>query len=170
MAGRGHRAAVKLGALVALAGLALAAPAAAQSQLQNPAEKAPMIAVVNKFMEALGVANAEAMLSTLAPDAMFSGERKNPDGSMSVSRTPAATWVTRIKTGGLIEKIYNPVVLQRGTIGMIWAPFDAVRDGKLSHCGIDGLDMVKIDGAWKISSVMWTTEPQGCKDLKVPGY
>jgi hypothetical protein len=170
MVGRGYRAAVKLGVTAALGVLAFAGPAAAQSQMQNPAEKAPIIATIDSFMKALTVPDAAAMSALLAPLAVFSGERKNPDGSMGMSRTPGDAWVTRMKAGGLVEKIYNPVVLQRGTIAMVWAPFDAVHDGKMSHCGIDGFDMVKMDGAWKIASVIWTTEPTGCKELKVPGY
>lgn len=49
---------------------------------------------------------------------------------------------------------------------MIWAPYEFQLNGKTTHCGVDVFNMVKADGAWKIASLTWTTEPTACGELK----
>ena len=35
-------------------------------------------------------------------------------------------------------------------------------DSEFSHCGVDLIDMVKVDGEWKIANFSWTVEKEGC--------
>lgn len=56
----------------------------------------------------------------------------------------------------------EPTVLIRGPIAVVWGEYEFLIDGKFSHCGIDSIDLVKLDGDWKIVNFMWTVEKEGC--------
>lgn len=55
-----------------------------------------------------------------------------------------------------------PTVLTRGPIAVVWGEYEFWIDGEFSHCGIDSVDLVKVDGAWKIANWMWTVEKDHC--------
>ncbi len=56
----------------------------------------------------------------------------------------------------------EPTVLVRGPIAVVWGEYEFRIDGKFAHCGIDAIDMVKIEGEWKIANWMWTVEKDNC--------
>ena len=69
-------------------------------------------------------------------------------------------------TGTNREQYWDPIVHLRGSLGIVWTPYEFWRDGQTSHCGIDVFEMVKQDGAWRIGNVMWTVEPESCATLR----
>jgi len=52
--------------------------------------------------------------------------------------------------------------LIRGPIGVVRGEYEYRVDGEFSHCGVDAIDVVKLDGAWKIASFTWTVEREDC--------
>jgi hypothetical protein len=54
----------------------------------------------------------------------------------------------------------------RGGLAVVWAPYEFWIDGETSHCGVDVVDFVKIDGKWLVSRAMWTVEPKPCAELR----
>ena len=46
----------------------------------------------------------------------------------------------------------------RGPISLIWGEYEFWTDGKISHCGVDSVGLVKVDGRWKVANFMWTVE------------
>jgi len=56
----------------------------------------------------------------------------------------------------------EPTILLRGPIAVIWGEYEFWIDGEFSHCGIDSVDLVKIEGKWKIANFMWTVQKEGC--------
>lgn len=56
----------------------------------------------------------------------------------------------------------EPTVLIRGPIAVAWGEYEFRIDGEFSHCGVDSVDLVKIDDEWKIANFMWTVEKTGC--------
>jgi len=63
----------------------------------------------------------------------------------------------------VVERMWNPTVLVRGRIAMVWADYDVYVGGKFGHCGIDAFTLLKTDAGWKISGIQYTSETQGCK-------
>jgi hypothetical protein len=39
---------------------------------------------------------------------------------------------------------------------------DPLTDGVFSHCGTDAIDLVKVDGEWKIGNSSWTVQKTSC--------
>lgn len=56
----------------------------------------------------------------------------------------------------------DPTVLIRGPIAVVWGEYEYRIGGTFSHCGIDAIDLVKLDGQWKIANWMWTVEKDNC--------
>jgi hypothetical protein len=56
----------------------------------------------------------------------------------------------------------DPTVLVRGPIAVIWGEYEFWIDGDFSHCGVDSVDLVKVEGEWKIANFMWTVEKENC--------
>jgi len=56
----------------------------------------------------------------------------------------------------------EPTVLIRGPIAALWGEYEFWIDGEFSHCGVDSIDLVKIEGEWKIANFMWTVEMENC--------
>jgi len=150
--------------LAAALALGLATPA-----LAADADETAILAQVQRFFDGLGSGDAAAMEAALLPDAMLTAQRVQADGKVSLSRRPGSTFVAGVAgQTGLNERMWDPVVMRRGPIAMVWAPYEFQLAGKTTHCGIDVFDMVKVDGTWKIAHLMWTQEPQACAELKAP--
>jgi hypothetical protein len=56
----------------------------------------------------------------------------------------------------------EPTILVRGPIAVVWGEYEFWIDGEFSHCGVDSVDLVKIEGEWKIANFMWTVEKENC--------
>ena len=87
---------------------------------------------------------------------------------MEVKPRPASYWTDPANDDGtkLRERYWSPTVLVRGSIAVVWAPYEFWRDGKTSHCGVDVFDFVKVDGTWRVANGMWTVEPEACEELR----
>jgi hypothetical protein len=60
-------------------------------------------------------------------------------------------------------------VLIRGSIALVCAPDEFRVDGKTTHCGVDTVDFVKVEGRWRAANMMWTMEPDACAELRPAG-
>lgn len=144
--------------------LSLGASVTASSQsvpsAAPPQEEAAILAVVDRFMHAVSTKDS-ALLTELRLEGGFTVvERPAPTGGTLVTRrvfTPAIGGA-----GTFRERYWDPVVHVRGSIAVVWTPYEFWIDGKTSHCGIDVFDLMKDQGAWKIANMMWTVEPEAC--------
>ena len=147
--------------LMLLVGLTL--PAAAQPP-QATADEAAILAVVDRFMVAVST-NDTTALSALRVEGSFNTvERPADGGGTLVTRRTFAP--TTAKPGNYRERYWDPVVHVRGSIAVVWTPYEFWIDGKTSHCGIDVFEMVREQGAWRIGDMMWTVEPSACASLR----
>ena len=51
------------------------------------------------------------------------------------------------RPGAYRERYWDPVVHIRGSLAVVWTPYEFWIDGKTSHCGIDAFEMVKEKGS-----------------------
>ncbi len=124
-----------------------------------------MLAVVDRFMTAIS-SNDFATLAALRLEGSVNVVER-PDqasGGTLVSRRPFDP--TSAKPGSYRERYWDPVVHVRGSLAVVWTPYEFWVDGKTSHCGIDVFEMVKEKGAWRIGHMMWTVEPDACPALR----
>lgn len=59
----------------------------------------------------------------------------------------------------LEERFRNIEIRQDGPLGLVIANYDFVINDKVSNSGIEVWQVCKIDGQWKILSIVWTSYP-----------
>jgi len=50
-----------------------------------------------------------------------------------------------------------------------WTPYSFYLDGRLRHCGVDSIELLCVEGAWKITQLSDTQRTQGCRELPAGG-
>ncbi len=50
-----------------------------------------------------------------------------------------------------------------GNLAHIWAPYEFLINGKLSHCGVNSFTLVKTDQGWKIADIVDSRRREGCE-------
>lgn len=147
--------------LTAAFALGCALPAAAAD-----ADEAAIVAQIERFFGAMRTQDAATIKAILLDDTTFTAQRLRPDGAR-LARIPGAAFAESVAgQKGLDERMWDPVVMRRGPIAMVWAPYEFRLDGKTTHCGVDVFDMVKVEGTWRVAHLMWTQEPDACAELK----
>lgn len=133
----------------------------ASTLISAAADKDDVVAAVNKLFTAMSAKDAEAVKATMIPDAKLVAAQNGKVGTPR-TRDDFAERIAAIK-GEAIERIWNPTVLVRGDIAMVWAEYDFHLNGKFNHCGIDAFMLLKTGEGWKISDITYTSETQDCK-------
>lgn len=142
----------------------LIAPAAAAQQPASAADTAAVLDVVDRFMRAIGTNDVAALAALRLDGALNIVESPDGSGGTRVTRRPFNA--SSYQSGNYLERYWDPIVHVRGSLAVVWTPYEFLRDGKTSHCGIDSFEMVKQDGQWRIGNIMWTVEPDGCEGLR----
>jgi hypothetical protein len=123
-------------------------------------EETQITKAVQHLFDAMAAHDAAAIRSAFVNNARMVAVR--PDGTVSVTEVEGfATRISEAKEAYL-ERMWEPNVLVRGAIAQLWAPYDFHRDGKFNHCGIDSVSLIKVEGAWKIAGISYTSETANC--------
>ncbi len=117
-------------------------------------------ATVQRLFDAMAAHDAGAARALFTPEAALLAVRA--DGTAAV--TPHEQWLAHLSASKdkWLERMWNPKVLEHGSIAVVWAEYDFHLNGKFSHCGIDSVDLLKTGAGWKISGVSFTRETSGC--------
>ena len=134
----------------------------------QPKEEAAVLAVMDRYLTAISARDLKTLHEMQMPGSMTWRARAAEGGAMEVLPRPGSYWTDPANDDGtkLRERYWTPTVLIRGSIAVVWAPYEFWRDGKTSHCGVDVFDFVKVDGTWRLSNSMWTVEPDSCAELR----
>jgi ketosteroid isomerase-like protein len=149
--------------LIALATVGVSPVAHGQTRSTSSDETA-ILSVVDRFMQAVSASDFAAIA------------KLRLDGSINIVEGPGEGGRTRVtrrvfnpdtaKRGDYRERYWDPIVHVRGSIAIVWTPYEFWQDGKTSHCGIDVFEMVKEQDDWRIANMMWTVEPDACPALR----
>jgi hypothetical protein len=145
--------------------LLMSAAGAGQTPAQTPSpERDAVLAVVDRFMLAISSNDVAALARLRLPGGSDIVERPRRGGGTDVGRRPFDA--SAFKGGDYRERYWDPVVLVRGRIAVVWTPYEFWQGGKTSHCGIDVFELVREGDEWRIANMMWTVEPDGCAGLR----
>ena len=148
--------------LITTVALLAAAPVAAQPA---DAEHVALLKTVDAALAAISAQDDVALAALLLPGAVFYRESIGDDGKPRTSVIPLPAMLERMKgpKRGLSEvRTGAPTILVRTGLAQVWTPYSFDIAGKRSHCGVDSISLLKVDGAWRIASFGWTAEPEGC--------
>ncbi len=155
-------------AIVALfAALLLAAAPRAGYAQEAPApevhEEDRVLATVNAFMAGLETKDADAMRA-LVTEPGFLAMVEERDGPDRVALTDLDSVIGSLagSQADLSEPLYDPWVNVDGPVAMVWAYYDLLVDGEVSHCGVDIFTLLRIDDDWKIATITYSHLEEGC--------
>ena len=126
------------------------------------AEEAAILDVIDRFMHAVSNSDDAAMAAIRIEGAMHTVARANG----TVTRRAFQPRANPTGAGTNQERYWDPIVHVRGSLAVVWTPYEFSVSGKTSHCGIDAFELVKEEGTWRIGNVMWTIEPDACAALR----
>lgn len=146
---------------ILFAPLARSAPAPTANP-PEPAARSAVLAVVQKFFDAMAAGDVEASRSTLLPDGQFYAVRADAGAAATARRRTHEEYLARLGEGKerLLERMWEATVLVHENVAMVWTPYDFHRDGVFSHGGVDIFTLVRTDAGWRIASLVFTVEPQ----------
>lgn len=123
-------------------------------------EDASPAATVQRLFDAMSSHDAEGARGLFTPEAMLLSVR--PDGTAVA--IPHDKWLEHLGASkdAWLERIWNPKLLEHGSIAVVWAEYDFHLNGKFSHCGVDSFSLLKTAAGWKIASIADTHEVSGC--------
>ena len=129
---------------------------------QDP-EAAAVRDVAETFLLALSAPDTATLADLLAPQAMLYSVRDGTDGPVLGPRT-AQSFLEGIggEDRSLLERMWDPTILVRGNVAVVWTPYDLHLDGRFSHCGIDVFTLLKGTQGWKITGVTYNVVREGC--------
>lgn len=132
------------------------------------AEEKAVLEAMDSFMTAVSESDYAAWAAMQVPDSLSFQWRPKEGGGMHITSHPHSYWSDPSRGDGrdYRERYWSPSVMIRGGIAVVWAPYEFWIDGETSHCGVDVLDFVKIDGVWLVANAMWTVEPEACGELR----
>jgi hypothetical protein len=133
-----------------------------------PADEAAVLATMDRYLTAISSNDLATLAAMQTPEGMTYRARAVPGGGMEVVAHPNTYWSDPVRktAHAFLERYWSPTVMIRGSIAVVWAPYEFQIDGKTSHCGIDVFDFVKLNGEWKVANAMWTVEPDACAELR----
>jgi len=123
------------------------AQAALSPQTQKQAET-EVLAVVNRLWEAMRtndsvmartVFDTGAQMITITPTGTVS--RSSPSGFIRNIGRSTTPW---------IERMVNPEVRIDQNLASVWTWYDFARNGIVSHCGYDSIELARTANGWKI--------------------
>ncbi len=123
-------------------------------------EEKAVLAAVQQLFQGMAAHDAAMITGAMTPDARLVRVRQGKAAATSGADFAASIAANKNQ---MLERIWNPTVLVRGEIAMVWAEYDFHLNGKFHHCGIDAFLMLKTDGGWKASTISDTSETEGCK-------
>ena len=144
-----------------LCGVALLTAACAGLQAADAGEEKAVVAAIQTVFDGMAAHDAAAIRTAMTEDARLTPIRADrPVASISVDQFLHGIEGNQAK---LLERMWDPKVMVSGRLAAVWAPYDFHSDGKFGHCGIDTFLLLKTDEGWKVFSLTWTQETEGCK-------
>jgi hypothetical protein len=143
--------------------LGLACGAFAQKNHDNTSEKA-VKAVINRFFEAMEKGDTSLLLSTCTAEPVFQTYMAEKNGALQVFTQDFRDFVAFIGTPSqnkYKEVIEFDAVHTEKSLASVWTPYKFYLNGKLSHCGTNSFQLVKMGDNWKIQYII-DTRRKGC--------
>ncbi|MEM6646212.1 MAG: nuclear transport factor 2 family protein [Bacteroidota bacterium] len=126
------------------------------------ADRQAVIDTVQGLFDAFAAKDEQAMRRLFHPEAQVIDVK--PGGVVNVRDGGVDAEVRGVLNAkaALEERMYNPQVHVAGDLATLWAAYEFLTDGQLSHCGTDTVQLVRDAAGWRILVLTFTIETEGC--------
>lgn len=140
-----------------------------RASVNGAEERKAVLEVLTRFVEGLRKKDTSIWNDLFYPKSNLYAFRKDEGGNWIPNYRTKEDMIAvlEVEERALDQIFWNPTVLIRGPVATIWSPYELRRGGETSHCGIDSFSLVKIDGDWKIFSIIFTAEARACRELQM---
>ncbi len=147
--------------------LSAASPLAAQAAGDD---RAAALAVVQQLFDAMRTKDTTQLRSLFWPGSRLLGVRPRREGGFTVQETSVEQFARAVagSTGIWLERMFEPEVRIDGTLAQVWAPYDFHLNGRFSHCGVDAVQLLRVDGVWKIVALSDSFQREACPTRPAP--
>ena len=124
-----------------------------------------VLRVVNQMFDGMRNADSASVRAVFVPGARFA--------SIDARATPPAVrydsvggWINAIAGSNRRwrEEIYDVQVKVDGDMAHVWSPYTFYLDNKWNHCGVNSMELLKVNGAWKLTQLSDTRKREACRD------
>lgn len=132
-------------------------------------ERSAILALMDQAFAAVGSGNPDDARATQLPEGTSLSFRPRSGGTPGELEMRISTNEALIASGSGDDHKYfeqwigDPTVIIRGPVAVVWGEYEFWIDDEFSHCGIDSVQLAKVDGNWKIANWMWTVEKEDCR-------
>ena len=133
---------------------------------QTADDKKAALAVVNQLFAEMAAANPAGILALHTPTSDLAAVFKQKDGKSRYSSINGEKFSQMFtdKTKVMKEEMYDPKVEVHNDWAMVWGRYVFFVGDKLSHCGINQFNLIRIEGVWKIANGASTIDPGDCTE------
>jgi hypothetical protein len=133
------------------------------SQKAAEAEKKIIHQMVNDFFAALLSRDAARYSTLVMPGGSITTVRYINDSLKNATRSFEADMAALGKSTQLMqEEPFSIDISIHRDIAVAWVPYSFSLDGKQLHCGVDVFTFLRTPNGWKIASLAYSAEPDGC--------
>ena len=147
--------------------IVLLAPGIAESQAPSAGGSEHEVRVViDRLFDGMRNADSAMVRSALASGARFASvdarstppaiKFESPDGWIAAIANSAKRWD---------ERLFDVQIRVTGNIAQAWTPYTFYVDGKIRHCGVDSMELLRDATGWKITQLSDTQVREGCREV-----
>jgi D-alanyl-D-alanine carboxypeptidase len=131
---------------------------------QSPDEQA-VRAVIDQMFSGMRSADSAAVRAAFVPGARFASidARQSPP---IVRYDSVDGWINGIANSNKRwdEQIYDVQIRVDNDMAHAWTPYTFYLDRKWRHCGVNSMELLKVNGAWKLTQLSDTRRRDNCRD------
>jgi hypothetical protein len=139
--------------------LLLAASHAAAQDVSGPR------AAVDQLFLGMRMGNATLLRQVFAPDVRFAVLDES-GGSAQIAAQGLDGFIRSVEVSGGAwnEQIYDVEVRVDDRVASVWAPYTFYLNERVSHCGVNSIELLRDADGWKITQISDTRRTEGCPD------
>ncbi len=119
--------------------------------------------VVNKMFTAMLQADGKMFAECFTDSAILQTiDTKNGVSIKTDQLAKFATMVNGLKKNIADERIRFEAIHIDADLASVWTPYTFYYNGKISHCGVNSFQLVRLNGSWKIQYIIDTRRKDGC--------
>ena len=130
-------------------------------------DKKAALKVVDQLFFEMASANPAGIVALHTPTSDLAAVFKQPDGKTRYESINGEKFSQMFKDksrGVMKEEMYDPKVEVHGDWAMVWGRYVFYVNDKISHCGINQFNLVRVDGTWKITNGASTIDRGDCTE------
>jgi hypothetical protein len=128
-------------------------------------EKAAIEAVITTIFDGMRAGDSSMVASKVLRDAPMNSVYTNQEGEVVRAIGSLDRWLNAIGTPHdeiWDEQISSIDIRIDGDLASVWTPYKFFVGENFSHCGVNSIQMAKLEGEWKIIHIVDTRRRDNC--------